>query len=80
MFDNNGGGVIYTVLSSATLLLTDHFLSLSNPQPVDMGGIKLTTNAITATMNSVGYILDKVHIFDRALGRLDVGALLSVWH
>ncbi|CAO3571650.1 unnamed protein product [Mortierella alpina] len=59
VFDNSGGGVIYTVLSSATLLLTDHFLSLSNPQPVDMGGIKLTTNAITATMNSVGYILDK---------------------
>ncbi|KAF9933466.1 hypothetical protein BGZ67_004290 [Mortierella alpina] len=59
VFDNSGGGVIYTVLDSASLLLTDRILSLSSPQPVDMGGITLTTNAITATMNSVGYILDK---------------------
>ncbi|KAF9949915.1 hypothetical protein BGZ72_008332 [Mortierella alpina] len=59
VFDNNGGGVIYTALDSASLLLTDRILSLSSPQPVDMGGITLTANAITATMNSVGYILDK---------------------
>ncbi|KAF9574105.1 hypothetical protein EC968_007357 [Mortierella alpina] len=59
VFDNSGGGVIYTALNSASLLLTDRILSLSSPQPVDMGGITLTTNAITATMNSVGYILDK---------------------
>ncbi|KAF9967629.1 hypothetical protein BGZ70_008841 [Mortierella alpina] len=59
VFDNSGGGVIYTVVSSDSLLLTDRIVSLSSPQPVDMGGIKLTTNAITATMNSVGYILDK---------------------
>ncbi|KAF9271891.1 hypothetical protein BGZ68_002938 [Mortierella alpina] len=59
VFDNSGGGVIYTVLNSASLLRTDRILSLSSPQPVDMGGITLTTNAITATMNSVGYILDK---------------------
>ncbi|KAG0252141.1 hypothetical protein BG011_007182 [Mortierella polycephala] len=61
VFDNTGGGVIYTALgtTSPTAAPGDHIVTLSNAQPVDMGGIKLTTNAVSLTMTNVAYILDK---------------------
>lgn len=36
-------------------------MTLSNPVDVDMGGIKLTTNAIPVTMVGVAYLLDQVN-------------------
>lgn len=62
VFDTKGAGVIYTALDSAAPLATslDRVLTLSSPTPVDMGGITLTSSAISLTMANVGYILDKV--------------------
>jgi len=64
VFDRSGSGSIYTALSSAAPIVTtqDRILTLSSPQAVDMGGVKLSTNAISATMVGNGYILDKVNI------------------
>ncbi|KAF9536341.1 hypothetical protein EC957_011321 [Mortierella hygrophila] len=60
VFDNNGGGVIYTTLANtAPINNQDHILSLSNPQNVDMNGIKLTTSAVPVTMYSIAYIIDQ---------------------
>ncbi|KAI1294484.1 hypothetical protein EDD11_008121 [Mortierella claussenii] len=62
VFDNIGGGVVYTTLDSSapiTIDQQDRILSLSNPQNVDMGGIKLTASAVPITMAGVGYILDQ---------------------
>ncbi|KAF9917509.1 hypothetical protein BX616_000768 [Lobosporangium transversale] len=61
VFDNIGGGVAYTTLASAGSIVSnlDRILSLSNPQSVDMNGIKLTKDAIPITMASVAYILDR---------------------
>ncbi|KAF9960458.1 hypothetical protein BGZ70_008603 [Mortierella alpina] len=62
VFDASGNsGTIYTTLASATPIVTsqDRVLSLTSPQQVDMGGVTLTTNAISITMIGVGYILDR---------------------
>ncbi|KAF9282704.1 hypothetical protein BGZ68_005813 [Mortierella alpina] len=62
VFDASGtSGTIYTTLASAAPLLTgqDRVLSLTSPQPVEMAGVTLTTNAISITMIGVGYILDR---------------------
>ncbi|CAO3571415.1 unnamed protein product [Mortierella alpina] len=62
VFDASGNsGTIYTTLASAAPIVTsqDRVLSLTSPQPVDMGGVTLTTNAFSITMISVGYILDR---------------------
>ncbi|KAG0038706.1 hypothetical protein BGZ82_011101 [Podila clonocystis] len=60
VFDNIGGGVIYTTLANtAPIYNQDHILSLSNPQNVDMNGIKLTTSAVPVTMYSIAYIIDQ---------------------
>ncbi|KAF9193977.1 hypothetical protein BGZ50_006822 [Haplosporangium sp. Z 11] len=61
VFDNSGGGTIYTALSTASSIAapSDHVVSLSNPQPVDMGDIQLTSDAVSLTMTNVAYILDK---------------------
>ncbi|KAF9358209.1 hypothetical protein BGX34_009029 [Mortierella sp. NVP85] len=62
VFDRSGGGSIYTALSSAAPIVTtqDRILTLSTPQTVDMGGVKLSNNAISTTMVGSGYILDKM--------------------
>ncbi|GJJ73617.1 hypothetical protein EMPS_05975 [Entomortierella parvispora] len=62
VFDNGGGGVMYTSLDSAAPInndQNDRILSLSSAQTVDMGGIILTYNAIPVTMVGVAYILDQ---------------------
>ncbi|KAF9571299.1 hypothetical protein EC968_000738 [Mortierella alpina] len=62
VFDASGNsGTIYTTLASAAPILTsqDRVLSLTSPQQVDMGGVTLTTNALSITMIGVGYILDR---------------------
>lgn len=38
---------------------TDNTIKVTNPQIVQMGGIKLSENAITLQMNTVAFILDK---------------------
>ncbi|KAF9347145.1 hypothetical protein BGX26_001370, partial [Mortierella sp. AD094] len=60
VFDVNGGGKIYTALSTAAPILTglDRVMSLSYTQDVNMNGITLSSNAIPVTMVGVGYILD----------------------
>ncbi|KAG0302403.1 hypothetical protein BGZ98_007523 [Dissophora globulifera] len=52
---------MYTTLDTAAPILTatDRILSLASPTTIDMGGIKLTGNAIPITMAGVAYILDK---------------------
>jgi hypothetical protein len=64
VFDTNGGGMIYPTLDSgaSTIPSLNSVLTLSSPTPVDMGGITLTSNAISLTMTTTGYILDKVRV------------------
>lgn len=62
VFDSAGGGVIYQTLNSASIQTGDRVMTLSNPVDVDMGGIKLTTNAIPVTMVGVAYLLDQVNL------------------
>lgn len=61
VFDAAGGGVVYQTLNSASIQSGDRIMTLSNPVDVDMGGIKLTTNAIPVTMVGVAYLLDQVN-------------------
>ncbi|KAG0214020.1 hypothetical protein BGX33_002532 [Mortierella sp. NVP41] len=51
VFDLLGGGSIYTALDTAVLITgSDRIISLASPRPVDMGDIKLTSNAIPINM------------------------------
>ncbi|KAF9161558.1 hypothetical protein BGX21_002126 [Mortierella sp. AD011] len=62
VFDQNGAGMIYTALSTATLISetpTDRVQTLSSPQKVDMSGYSLSKLAVPVTMLGVGYILDR---------------------
>ncbi|KAG0057527.1 hypothetical protein BGZ83_009166 [Gryganskiella cystojenkinii] len=61
VFDTQGGAIAYTTLDSGVTYDStsqDHLMTLTTPQTVDMGGIKLTNNAIPVTMVTVAYILD----------------------
>lgn len=62
VFDKSGGGSFFTTLSSAAPIIStqDRVQTLASPQDVDMGGVKLTTNALSVTMTAAGYILDRV--------------------
>ncbi|KAF9177964.1 hypothetical protein BGZ50_008192 [Haplosporangium sp. Z 11] len=61
VFDNKGGGLIFTAVGSHTPInTTEGFLTLSNPQTVEMNGIALTNHSIAVTNNSDAYILDEV--------------------
>ncbi|KAF9997525.1 hypothetical protein BGZ79_008789 [Entomortierella chlamydospora] len=62
VFDQNGAGMVYTALSTATLISdtpTDRVQTLSSPQKVDMSGYSLSKLAVPVTMLGVGYILDR---------------------
>ncbi|KAF9130736.1 hypothetical protein BGW39_002737 [Mortierella sp. 14UC] len=60
VFDQLGGGNIFPSLDTSVAITgTDRVITLASPQPVDMGGIKLTANVIPITMVSVAYLLDQ---------------------
>ncbi|KAG0369193.1 hypothetical protein BGX24_002515 [Mortierella sp. AD032] len=61
-FDSLGAGSIYNTVASTqpvVLNLNTNLLTLARGQDVDMGGVKLSEEAIPVTMNSNGYLLDK---------------------
>ncbi|KAF9972903.1 hypothetical protein BGZ73_003905 [Actinomortierella ambigua] len=61
VFDADGkSGSVFTASSSAgDLGATDRVQTLSNKQPIDMGGIVLTKDAYSVTQGSTGYVIDK---------------------
>jgi len=60
VFDISGSGIAYSAVGNPARETEDRALTLANPQNVNMNGISLTQNAIPVTVNSVGYILDRV--------------------
>ncbi|KAF9176709.1 hypothetical protein BGZ51_009776 [Haplosporangium sp. Z 767] len=61
IFYKEGGGQIFTAEGDlAPIGTTEGFLTLSNPQPIDMNGITLTNHSIAVTNSSDAYILDEV--------------------
>ncbi|KAG0251242.1 hypothetical protein DFQ27_008904 [Actinomortierella ambigua] len=63
VFDGDGkSGYVFTASSSTVRINTtspDRVQTLSNRQPIDMGGIVLTRDAYSVTQGSTGYVIDK---------------------
>jgi hypothetical protein len=62
VFDFVGGGITYTAMGTMSDIKTPDqgIINLSNPHPVTMNGIVLTTSAIPVTSGETAYILDQV--------------------